>query len=144
MSGGVEPPREAGRHTVTTQDHHSLVTASLAPFRRAEVRAFLIKYYGTASGADLSEPLDTVTTRDRFGLVTVEGLDYEIVDIGLRMLQPRELFSAQGFPLDYDILDGTLTKTQQIALAGNSVCSQVAAALVRAQFEPAFDTRIAA
>lgn len=125
-------------HTITTQDHHALVTAPLGTDRRDEVRAFLVKYYGTGAGASLRAPLDTVTTRDRFGLVTVDGADYEIADIGMRMLQPRELFRAQGFPDSYIIdpaLDGRpLTKTQQIELCGNSVCPDVAAALVRAQF----------
>lgn len=126
--------------TVTTRDHHALATATLAPGRdhSDEVRAFLIKYYGTGSGQGLGEPLHTVTTRDRFGLVTVHGQEYRIVDIGMRMLQPRELFSAQGFPRDYVIrpeLNGkALTKTKQVALAGNSVCPPVAEAVVRAQF----------
>ena len=68
-----------------------------------EVRAFLIKYYGQGTGQDINEPLDTVTSRDRFGLVTIEGVDYQIVDIGLRMLEPRELYGCQGFPDDYII-----------------------------------------
>ena len=46
----------------------------------------------------MDEPLHTITTRDRFGLVTIHGQDYKIVDIGMRMLQPHELFVAQGFP----------------------------------------------
>lgn len=148
---GVEQPIG----TVTSQDHHSLTVAHLSKFygtatgaslaeplptvtatgqHLAEVRAFLVKYYGTAKGAALHDPLDTVTTRDRFGLVTIGGQDYAIADIGMRMLQPRELFNAQGFPPDFDILDGRLTKTQQIALAGNSVCPPVAEQIVRAQF----------
>ena len=104
----------------------------------AEVRAFLIKYYGTAFGQQISAPLGTVTTRDRFGLVTVvvDGVSYVLADIGMRMLSPRELFRAQGFPEEYDIspeLNGRpLTKTAQIALAGNSVCPPIAEALVRA------------
>src|SRR5690606_27606275 len=67
----------------------------------AEVRAFLIKYYGNEQdGHDLENPLGTVTVQDRFGLVTVTigGEEYVIVDIGMRMLTPRELFAAQGFP----------------------------------------------
>jgi DNA (cytosine-5)-methyltransferase 1 len=119
--------------SVTTVDHHSLTTATLHPGiadHRDDVRAFLVKYYGTSDAAGVTDPLDTVTTRDRFGLVTVEGVDYEIADVGMRMLTPRELFAAQGFPANYNILDGQLTKTQQIALAGNSVCPDVAAALV--------------
>ena len=101
-----------------------------------EVRAFLLKYYGTATGADLRDPLHSVTRRARFGLVMVQGEPWQIVDIGMRMLQPRELFAAQGFPPDY-IIDRTaegeaLTKTAQIRMCGNAVCPQVAEALVRA------------
>ncbi len=124
--------------SVTTQDHHALTTATLHPAqvdRRAEVRAFLVSYYGNGAPLSVADPLDTVTTRDRFGLVTVDGLDYEIADIGMRMLQPRELFRAQGFPDTYDLLDNELTKTEQIQLCGNSVCPPVAAAIVRANIK---------
>jgi DNA (cytosine-5)-methyltransferase 1 len=71
----------------------------------AEVRAFLIKYFGTDQDPQLGDPLHTVTSKDRFGLVTVtiDGEEYVIVDIGMRMLTPRELFNAQGFPADYII-----------------------------------------
>jgi len=97
------------------------------------VAAFLAKYYGTANGQKIDAPLDTVTTKGRFGLVTVniEGEPHYIADIGMRMLQPRELARAQGFPDSY-VLTGT--KTQQVARIGNSVCPDVAEALVRAQF----------
>jgi DNA (cytosine-5)-methyltransferase 1 len=101
-----------------------------------EVRAFLLKYYGTDQDPNLREPLHTITTRDRFGLVTVKGVEYQIADIGMRMLSPRELFRAQGFPDDYIIdrrADGTpITKTAQVRLCGNSVCPPIAEALVRA------------
>lgn len=101
-----------------------------------EVRAFLLKYYGTNIGHDLREPLQTATSKARFGLVTVHGEPYQIVDIGMRMLTPRELYRAQGFPDDYAIectSDGTpITKTQQIAKCGNSVCPPIASALVAA------------
>lgn len=116
----------------------------------AEVRAFLVKYYGSdgspvSQQQDLFAPLHTVTTKARFGLVTIEGQDYAITDIGMRMLAPHELFAAQGFPSDYiidPVFNGKpLTKTAQIELAGNSVCRQVAAALVRAN---AFERRAAA
>ncbi|PJX23866.1 hypothetical protein CAP48_12385 [Advenella sp. S44] len=74
-----------------------------------EVRSFLVKYYeGEQDGVSLQEPLHTVPTRDRFGLITVHGVDYQIVDIGLRMLTPRELYRAQGFPESY-IIDQKLT-----------------------------------
>lgn len=109
--------------TVTAKDHHAVTCANL------------IKYYGTATGADLNDPLHTVTGQGgEFGLVTVHGENYRIVDIGMRMLQPNELFAAQGFPEDY-IIDPyfggkPLTKTAQISMAGNAVCPQVAEALV--------------
>lgn len=104
-----------------------------------EVRAFLIKYYGNErDGVDLRGPMHTLPTKDRIGLVTVHGEEYQIVDIGMRMLTPRELARAQGFPDDYVIDRGAdgrkLTKTAQVRMIGNSVCPPVAAALVRAQF----------
>lgn len=103
-----------------------------------EVRAFLLKYYGTDQDPKLNEPLHTVTTKDRFGLVTVHGVDYQIVDIGLRMLTPRELYRAQGFPDSY-VIDrkpdgGFLTKTAQVRMCGNSVCPPLARALVTANY----------
>jgi len=155
--------------TVTSSDHHSLVTSNLVKLRGtcrdgqpvtepmatvsaqglhlAEVRAFLVKYFGTDQDPRLGEPLHTVTSKDRFGLVTVRGEDYLIADIGLRMLSPRELYRAQGFYDAYvidPVIDGKpLTKTAQVRMCGNSVSPPNAAAMVRAQFglEPA---RIAA
>ncbi|MDO5434475.1 DNA cytosine methyltransferase [Eubacterium sp.] len=56
----------------------------------------------------MKEPVHTITEKDRFGLVTVQGIDYRIVDIGMRMLTPRELFRAQGFPESYVIDQDTL------------------------------------
>lgn len=115
----------------------------------AEVRAFLINYYSEGSGktgASLRKPLPTIPTRDRIGLVTIEGSDYAIVDIGMRMLQPHELFAAQGFPDDYIRDRGMfinaggrheprpLTKTAQVRMCGNSVCPPLSEALVRANF----------
>lgn len=106
----------------------------------AEVRAFLLKYYGAEQDPRLQEPLHTATTKARFGLVTVTigGEPYVIVDIGMRMLTPRELFRAQGFPDSY-IIDRTadgapISKTDQVRMCGNSVCPDVAEALVRANY----------
>jgi len=145
--------------TVTVRDHHALTAAFLTRFQGksvgaaldkpmptivgkahiGEVRAFLTKFYGTSVGADLQMPLPTVTAGaggGHLGLVTIHGEQWQIVDIGMRMLQPHELFAAQGFPDDYEIapmFNGKpLTKTDQTALAGNSVCPQQAAAIVRA------------
>ena len=105
-----------------------------------EVRAFLLKYFGNEhNGHALQEPLGTVTTRDRFGLVTVRGEIYHIADICLRMFSPRELFRAQGFPDEYVIdikIDGKrITKEAQVSMCGNSVSPYVPAALVRANMK---------
>lgn len=69
------------------------------------VLAFMLKYYGTADGVSAGEPMDTATTKDRFALITVhiKGVPYRIYDIRMRMLTPRELFNAQGFPASYEI-----------------------------------------
>ena len=100
----------------------------------ALVAAFLTKFYGQGSRAQgLGVPLDTIVSKDRFGLVTVtlDGEPYGLADIGMRMLQPRELARAQGFQDSY-VLTGT--KAQQVARIGNSVPPDVVAAVVRAQF----------
>lgn len=143
--------------TVTAWDHNSVVTANLIQMNNhcdgkdirqplptitagdghfGEVRAFLIKYYGDATGQDIEKPLDTVTTKDRFGLVMIEGVDYQIVDIGLRMLEPRELYGCQGFPddyiIDHDYTGKTYPRSEQVRRCGNAVCPPIPAALVRA------------
>lgn len=142
-------------HTVTTTDHNALVTShmvkmrgtnighstndpvhtiSAGGFHIGEVRAFLLKYYGTSYGESCNGPIGTVTTKDRFGLVTVKGEEYQIVDIGMRMLEPHELFAAQGFPADYKTSHNSegkkLSKASQVARCGNAVCPPVAQALV--------------
>lgn len=103
----------------------------------AEVRAFLLKYYGTDQAPQLGLPLSTVTTKDRFALVTVAGTDSAIVDIGMRMLTPRELFNGNGFPRDYKIdpeVDGKpLTRTSQVFMCGNAVPPHLSRAIVAAQ-----------
>lgn len=104
----------------------------------AEVRAFLLKYYGADQDPQLGLPLATVTTKDRFAIVTVSGTQYAIVDIGMRMLSPRELFTAQGFPLDYvidPVVNGKpLTKTAQVHKCGNAVPPPFSRAIVSACF----------
>lgn len=147
--------------TVTARDHHSLAAVCLAKFRGneanghpgcatveeplmtvcaqglhvAEVRAFLTAYYGSdsISGQVLMEPMRTITAKHRLGLVTVAGVDYQIVDIGMRMLEPHELLRAQfgRFAATYD-LSRAVTKAAKVRLIGNSVCPEVAEALIRA------------
>lgn len=143
--------------TVTAWDHNSVCAATLIQMNNncdgkditkpiptitagdghfGEVRAFLIKYYGQGTGQDIKNPLDTVTAQDRFGLVTIAGVDYQIVDIGLRMLEPKELYGCQGFPDDY-IIDRDYTgkaypRSEQVRRCGNAVCPPIPAALVKA------------
>jgi DNA (cytosine-5)-methyltransferase 1 len=167
--GGHETPGGATNapvSTITTADHHALVTSHLVKLRGtcrdgqpvsepsatisaqgthiAEVRALLVKYYGTDQDPRLDEPMHTLTTKDRIGVVTVLSEDYVIVDIGMRMLTARELFRAQGFPDTYIIDRGRdprsgkmvkLSKKAQVRMCGNSVSPPPAAALVRAQFQ---------
>ena len=135
--------------TVTSVDHNALVSAYIqrdfgqsvgdsvnSPIgtvtagsngHAALVKAFLVKYYGEG-GQDqsLREPMHTIPTKDRMGLVTVAEEEHYIADIGMRMLVPRELYRAQGFPESYIIDRGAdgkpLTKTAQVRMCGNSVC----------------------
>ncbi len=143
--------------TVTAWDHHSICAVNLVHMNNhcdgrdikdplptitagdghfGEVRTFLIKYYGQGTGQSIRDPLDTIPTHDRFGLVEVKGDLYRIVDIGLRMLEPKELYGCQGFPEDY-IIDHDYTgkaypRSEQVKRCGNSVCPPLPAALVRA------------
>jgi DNA (cytosine-5)-methyltransferase 1 len=119
--------------------------AELSPEQEAgalRVAAFLINYYGNGTALDVRDPLDTITTRDRMALVTVMigATPYVITDIRLRMLKPRELFTAQGFPPDY-IIDRTangspLTTSAAVRMVGNSVSPAPIAALARANLDP--------
>lgn len=126
--------------------HHGVVecTLSAEQIEGAErVAAFLVKYYGSGIAVGLSEPLDTVTTKDRLALVTVviKGTPYVIVDIGLRMLKPHELYRAQGFPAGY-IIDRTangtpLNTSAAVRMVGNSVSPPPLRALAEANLDPA-------
>lgn len=97
--------------------------------RREQVRTFLVKFYSEGGQ-------HAVVTHNHRERITVDGADYAIADIGLRMLTPRELFRAQGFPEDYVIDRGAdgrkLPKDAQVRMCGNSVCPPIARALVEA------------
>jgi DNA (cytosine-5)-methyltransferase 1 len=119
----------------------SLVSVELSPEHEEgalRVAAFLISYYGTENMSSCDQPAPTITTKDRLGLVTVmvKGTPYVIVDIRLRMLQPAELYKAQGFPAGYVISHGSdgkpFTKKDQVHMCGNSVSPPPMAALARA------------
>lgn len=150
-------------HTITAKDHNSLVISHLSKMKNgcigqdledpmhtlttvnqfAEVRAFLTAYYRCdKSGNSRDSTIRTNTKCNHFGLVTIGNQEYIISDIGFRMLQPIELFKAQGFPQSYIFTHGidehgqriSLTKTEQTRMVGNSVCPQMARALVEANF----------
>lgn len=115
-------------HTITTSSGHFGL-----------VSAFLVKYYsGAENNQAIDRPLDTITTRERFGLVTIpltiNGEKYIISDIFLRMLKPEELKVLQGFPKDYiidrDYMWRPYPKKEQVARIGNSVVPVMAKVLV--------------
>ncbi|GBL02959.1 DNA cytosine methyltransferase [Glaciecola sp. KUL10] len=144
--------------TVTAIDHNALVASHLIKLRNGEigtslneplhtitaggnhhgiVNAFLLKYYGNEKdGCSITSPMPTITTKDRLGLVMVKGEPYQIADIGMRMLQPKELFKAQGFPdsyvIDKDKQGKPISKAKQVARCGNSVPPMFAKVLVEA------------
>ena len=145
--------------TLTTKDRVGVVTSHLlqmnnhcdgrsmnepiptivaGPGHWGEVRTFLMSYYGNKEdiGQGVDEPLRTITSKDRFGIVTIHGQDYQIIDIGMRMLEPKELYAAQGFPQDYiidrDFEGKPYPKTAQVARCGNSVPPPFSNALVEA------------
>lgn len=135
-------------HTLDTSNRFSLVTAFISRQFKSSINhittvdksslvtAFLMKYYGTDTGQKIDSPIHTITTKDRFSLVTVKGQNYKIVDIGMRMLQPHELFAAQGFPknyiIDHDYTGKRYPKSAQVARCGNAVPPPFAKALVEA------------
>lgn len=157
---GQSRPRDAGEpmQTITAKGDTAITTSHLVKLRGectgcstdspaptvtaggthiGEVRAFLVKYYSEGGqDQDCRDPMHTIPTKDRLGLVTVAGAQYQIADIGMRMLEPHELYAAQGFPSSYEIapiIDGRrLPKHAQVRMCGNSVSPPMAAALVRA------------
>lgn len=119
------------------QDPLNTITAQGAA--AGVVHSFLVKYYSEGGqDAACTDPMHTIPTKDRMGLVMVRGEPYAIVDIGLRMLTPRELYRAQGFPDSYVIDTGAagepITKTAQVRMCGNSVCPPLSHALVKANY----------
>ena len=126
---GTDQICEEPLHTITTSPGHFGL-----------ISAFLIKYYGTGCGQEAGKPLGTITTKDRFGLVNVvtdiDGEQYILKDIFLRMLKPEELKRMQGFPEDYilnrDIEGKPYPVGEQVARIGNSVVPIMAQALVSA------------
>lgn len=163
--GVVGIPADVPTGTITTVDHHAVVAAHMINMKGTSrsardageplsticagathaglVAAFMAPYYGSGSGEtgrDLRQPAPTATTKDRLQLVTVQidGATYVVTDIGMRMLQPHELFLANGFPADYQIAPEyngkPLPKYAQVRMCGNSVPPVWPRALVEANF----------
>lgn len=138
-------------HTITTSPGHfgqiSILVVNWEELKKAGisqeiaqkatwVSQFIMEYYGCGVGQEITDPLHTIVTKDRFALITVMGDEYAIMDIYLRMLQPEELKLAQGFPKDY-IIDRDYKwqkypKTKQVARIGNSVVPVMAQKLIEA------------
>lgn len=138
-------------HTITTSPgHFGQVSVYAAEWKQLQaagvdeetaqkatwVSEFIMEYYGCGTGQQVTEPLHTVVTKDRFALVTILGNQYAILDIFLRMLTPEELKLAQGFPADY-IIDRDYNwkpypKSEQVKRIGNSVVPIMAEVLVTA------------
>lgn len=156
--------------TITASDHNAVVASHLVKLHGtcrdgqqldlpmatvraqgthlAEVRAFLMTYYGTQQRTgNLFDPVPTATAKDRLGLVIVQGMPYLIVDIGMRMLAPRELYRAQSFPdsyvIDIQYNGKPLSKEAQVRMCGNSVPPVMALAITRANVGDAAGERAA-
>ncbi len=148
-AGSKSADLPVGTVTASGNGGHAVAQAELAELSTEHqegalrVAAFLIKYYGTGANVpSLTDPADTITTKDRLALVTVviKGTPYVIVDIGLRMLKPHELYRAQGFPVGY-IIDRTangtpLTTSAAVRMVGNSVSPPPLRALAEANLDP--------
>lgn len=144
FGGSVGQGCDEPAHTVTAGGggKTALVECSLSPTVEAGAlccAAFLMKYHGIGENIiGMDDPVSTITTKDRLALVTVwiGGAPYLIVDICLRMLQPHELYRAQGFPPNYIIDCGhdgrRFTKSEQVHMCGNSVSPPPMAAIARA------------
>lgn len=146
-NGSKDARTPVGTVTASGNGGHAMAEAELARLSAEQeagalrVAAFLVKYYGSGIAVDLHDPVDTITTKDRLALVTVhiQGVPYVIVDIGLRMLKPHELYRAQGFPPGY-IIDRTangtpLSTSAAVRMVGNSVSPPPLRALAEANLD---------
>lgn len=151
-------------HTITTKERNALVESHLCILRRnedcrseelplptitasgahfAEIRTEIVKYSGGANLGNWTEVRDLLNTYcgytmadDEILLLEINGEKYFIYDIGMRMLEPKELYAAQGFPTDYiidkDYEGKEYSRKEQVARCGNAVPPPFAEALVRA------------
>jgi len=152
--------------TITAIDHNALCAAHVVKFKGQELgqnprdtlntitaqgleyadcRAVLVKVDGTKNLGYwseirklLNEHCDYSLADDEVILLIIGGIAYFIADITLRMLTPRELYNAMGFPVDYaierDYKGNVYPKNKQVARCGNAVCPPLAEAMVKANF----------
>ena len=139
----IDTSNRYGLATIVVEREQTASAGECDAATKEAVAAFLVKYYGTGCGQVMDEPLGTITTRDRFGMVSCvlkKGLEaYGICDIRFRMLKPEELKKAQGFPdtyiIDRDADGNRYPKSEQVAKIGNSVVPLMAEAIARANLE---------
>lgn len=148
-------------HTVTAHDREALVAANIAEFKGKDIGQDCRKPLRTitAGGGEFGVVRVTLIHAWNMGywpqvrallnrfcgydladneclVLMIGGVGYYIADITLRMLTPRELYNAMGFPPDYiidhDYMGNAYGKTKQVARCGNAVCPPLAEAMVRA------------
>ena len=166
-TGGRPLDVKAPMHTVTSHDREAIVSAHVVKFKRDEVGTSPMEPVPTQTSggvfavcqvymckirhednenlrhwpeirALLNEYCGYHLEDDEILLLEIGNAIYYIADIGLRMLSPRELYNAMGFPPDYiidnDYLGRPYPKNEQVARCGNAVCPPLAAAVTRANF----------
>lgn len=152
-------------HTATSHDREAVVAAHVVKFKGQELgqrptdtlntitavneyadcRTVLVKVDGCANLGNWPKVRDLLNehcgydlAEDELLLLIIGGIHYFIADITLRMLTPRELYNAMGFPEDYvierDYLGHEYKKNKQVARCGNAVCPPMAYAMVWANF----------
>lgn len=146
-------------HTATSHDREALVAAHIAEFKGQDIGQDVMRPLRTITASSgefgacqtvLSQKLghwpeirellnrycDYHLADDEVLLLIINGVPYYIADITLRMLTPRELYNAMGFPMDYiidyDYQGNAYGKTKQVARCGHAVCPPMAEAMVRA------------
>lgn len=160
-TGGRPLDISAPMHTVTSHDREALVAAQVAEFKGQDIGQDCRKPLRTvtAGGGEFGVVRATLNWTGGMGywpqirellnrfcgydlgdkeclVLMIGGVGYYIADITLRMLTPRELYNAMGFPPDYqierDYLGNAYPKSKQVARCGNAVCPPMAEAMVRA------------
>lgn len=162
-SGDPNSAANAPLGTITTKERHGLIESHLCVLRNnqdckpltepmptlctrgghiAEIRTTIAKYNSSESFGNwaeirglLNEYCGYTLADNEILLLEISGEQYYISDIGMRMLTPRELYRAQGFPDDYiiefDVNGKAYSRSAQVARCGNAVPPPFAEALVR-------------